>query len=116
MNHSFSFVIGKQCGTFIRKRVSKRRCKQQCFKVPVVENKPEEHNLQHFPARRVPARLVVPCNKFELNILHEIIKNGKTSNQIMYIDYVNECNRKGIPDRTFNAFRATLLRAKKSKE
>lgn len=84
--------------------------------VPVVENEPEEQNLQHFPARHVPARLVVPWNKFELNILHDIIKKGKTSNQIMYTDYVNECNRKGIPDRTYNAFRAALLRAKKQKE
>lgn len=75
-----------------------------------------QRNTIYSISRRVPARLVVPWNKFELNILHEIIKNGKTSNQIMYIDYVNECIRKGIPDRTFNAFRATLLRAKKSKE
>lgn len=51
-----------------------------------------------------------------LNILHDIIKKGKTSNQLMYTDYVNECNRKRITDRTFNAFRAALLRAKKRKE
>lgn len=34
----------------------------------------------------------------------------------MYIDYVNECNRKGIFDRIFNVFRVILLWVKKSKE
>lgn len=34
----------------------------------------------------------------------------------MYADYLNEVKRKGIPDRTYNAFRAALLRAKKRKE
>lgn len=81
--------------------------------VVVVGNEPEEQNFNIF---RLGMFQKVPLNKFELNISHEIIKRGKPFNQIIYIDYLNECNRKGIHDRTFNAFRAALLRAKKSKE
>lgn len=86
------------------------------LEVPVVEKEPEEQNIQHVPARHVPARLFLPWNTFEMNILHDIIRKGKNSYQIMYKDYVNECKRRGIPDRTFNAFRAALLRAAKRKE
>lgn len=75
-------------------------CTNLPVEVLVVENEPEEQNSENFPARHVPARLFVPW-KLELNILHDIIKRGKTFNQTMYIDYVNECNRKGIPDRTY---------------
>lgn len=82
----------------------------QPLDAPINHEQTEEQNVQHVPPRHMPARLLVPWNQFEIKILDDIIKRGKETYQIMYTNYVQECERKGIPDRTFNAFRAAILR------
>lgn len=88
----------------------------QPLDAPINQEQTEEQNVQHISPQHMPARLLVPWNHFETKILDNIIKKGKETYQTIYTNYVQECERNGIPDRTFHAFRAAVLRTKKKEE
>lgn len=88
----------------------------QPLDAPINHEQTEEQNVQPIPLRHMPARLLIPWNQFETKILDNIIKKGKETYQSMYTNYVQECERNIISDRTFNAFRAAVLKKIKKEE
>ena len=67
-------------------------------------------NVEVMPVRHVAGRCRVEWNSVEKDILKNIVAKGRRTYKLMYYDYVRECRRKGLPDRSLFSFKSAYVR------